>query len=309
MAGYWQNSNSQIHDLNGKPLIGAKAFFYLGGTTTPLSVYRSYDLGTVNLLPNPVVSDGAGFFPSVFIDEAALFYRVRITTASGVTVIDVDGLPVIGPTGGGGGGSSTPVDPDAVMKTGDMVWRYDTGLRSGFVRLNGRTIGSATSGASERANADVQALFEYLWQKDANLAVLGGRGGSSAIDWSANKQLTLPTAQGRALVGLDTMGNTAAGVIAAATTLGWLGGEEKHLLTTTEIPAHSHGVNDPGHAHLTATRGGLSTFQNGPVTAWVGDGTTATQTATTGITIQNAGGGASHNNVQPSLAATLYMKI
>jgi len=60
---------------------------------------------------------------------------------------------------------------------------YGTGVRSGFVRANGRTIGSATSGATERANADAQALFEYLWNTDANLAVSTGRGASSNADW------------------------------------------------------------------------------------------------------------------------------
>jgi hypothetical protein len=55
---------------------------------------------------------------------------------------------------------------------GDLKVRYGTGVLSGFVRCNARTIGSATSGGTERQNADTQALFEYLWNTDANNPVM-----------------------------------------------------------------------------------------------------------------------------------------
>lgn len=38
MAGFWNQSNTQIHDANGKPYIGARAYFYLGGTSTPIPI-------------------------------------------------------------------------------------------------------------------------------------------------------------------------------------------------------------------------------------------------------------------------------
>lgn len=315
MAGFWDRSNSQIHDLNGKPLIGAKAYFYVGGTTTPLPTYRSYDLGTVNLLPNPVTTNGAGFFPSVFMDEAAEFYRVRITTQSGSLIFDADGIPIIGPVGGGGGGSSTPVDPEAVLKTGDFKLRHGTGVLSGFVRANGRNIGSSTSGASERANADVQALYEYLWATDTTLPVGGGRGASASADWSANKPLTLPDFRGRAPIGLDTMGNSAAGVVSEAETLGWTGGAKTHTLATSEIPAHNHpgssASTDGAHSH---TYGGVTgsnpAIGSGGTFSFNGAAATSVDGAHTHtINITSQGGGAAHNNMQPSLAITIYIKI
>src|SRR5947208_1688739 len=83
---------------------------------------------------------------------------------------------------GGGGGT---VDPTTIFQTGQIIPMYGTGVLTGFVRANGRTIGSATSGATERANADAQSLFQNLWGADANLAVSGGRGASAAADWAA----------------------------------------------------------------------------------------------------------------------------
>lgn len=315
MAGFWNKSNTQIHDRNGKPLIAAKAYFYLGGTTTPIKTYRSADLGEVNENPNPVETDGSGFFPSVFFDEADEYFRMRIATASGTLILDVDGIPIIGPSGGGGGGSETPVDPNSVYKTGDMKARYGTGTHPGFVRGNGRTLGSATSGASERANDDAQALFEYLWEADSTLEVLGGRGVSAAADWNANKQLSLPDFRGRAFIGLDTMGNTAAGIVAEATALGWKGGTRSHTLALTEIPAHDHNVSltaAPNHVHSVElgipindgsgfARGSSANTITRQVDAGGGHNHTVSQ--------ESKGGGAAHNNLQPSLAVTVYIKL
>lgn len=311
MAGFWSQSNSQIHDLNGRPLIGARAFFFLAGTLTPLTPYGSYNLGAVNALPNPVESNGAGFFPSVFLDEADEFYRVRITSATGVIIYDVDGIPIIGPNASGGGGSETPVNPDAVMTTGDMVLRYGTGLRSGFVRANGRTVGSSTSGASERANADVQGLYEHLWGADTALVVSGGRGASAAADWAANKPLALPDFRGRTPIGLDTMGNIAAAVVPEAVDLGDTGGLRTHTLSVGEMPNHNHNgfVVAGGGDNISIPFGleGVNVSAGGTLVAR--PGTTVVGQVPHQHVIQAQGGGAAHNNLQPYIAVSWYVKI
>jgi microcystin-dependent protein len=313
MAGFWNQSNTQIHDANGRPFIGARAYFYLGGTSTPITTYKSYSLGAINAHPNPVQTDGNGYFPPVFFDEADGFYRERLTSAQGVIIYDVDGLPIIGPGSGGGGGSDTPVDPNSVLETGDMLIRYGTGLRAGFVRANARTIGTAISGASERANSDAQPLFEWLWNNDSGLVVVGGRGANSLADWNANKQMTLPDWRGRALIGMDTMGNIGAGIIPAAAALGWTGGETNHTLTANEMPKHGHSLSDPGHVHgwgngaqgFPYTPGNSGSFgQGGPTPSPL-----KTERAFTGITLGTAGGGAAHNNLQPSKALTIYIRL
>jgi microcystin-dependent protein len=313
MAGYWPSSAQQINDLNGRPIVGAKAFFYRGGTTTPLEVYRDY--GLTNPHPNPLTTDGYGRFPSVFFDEVDGFYDFRLTTDGGTLLYTAAQVPIVGPKDTGGDTPAAPVDPDATAQTGDMMQRYGTGFRSGWVRCNARTIGSALSGASERAAADCQPLYEHLWAADNTLVVLGGRGGSASADWLANKPLTLPDYRGRAMVGLDTMVNTAAGIIPAATAISWSDGEATHKLTTEEMPSHSHtgSTSSAGaHAHqVGASYIGSGNSSNGGYVTPSGTGaaTTTNGDHTHDVTVTSTGGGANHNNIQPSKGVSIYIRL
>jgi hypothetical protein len=69
-----------------------------------------------------------------------------------------------------------------------------------------------------------------------------------------------------------------------------------HVLTTTEMPAHNHGVNDPGHQHTfywpVNIAGGYIAAGPGPAI----DYNAQTSVSTTGISIQNSGGNAAHNH-------------
>lgn len=85
--------------------------------------------------------------------------------------------------------------------TGDVKLTIKTTADTGWVLMNDGTIGSATSGATTRANADTVDLFTLLWNNtaDAQCAVSTGRGASAAADFAANKTIALPKALGRAL--------------------------------------------------------------------------------------------------------------
>lgn len=78
-------------------------------------------------------------------------------------------------------------------------------------------------------------------------------------------------------------------------------GSLTHTLTTAEIPAHNHAVTDPGHTHAferRTTNGAGATFAALPgQVALAANG--ATNSATTGISTQNTGGGGSHSILHP----------
>jgi len=300
-------------DQFGKPAVGCRLFCVQAGTTNaPQNSYQ--DSGLTILNPYPLVADSTARLPQFFVADGTI--KLRLTDKNGVTLFVGDNLLVVGASSGGGGGS--PVDPTTVMQTGQIALRYGTGVQSGFVRANGRSIGSSISSATERANADTQALYSFLWSADPNLAVSGGRGASAAADWAANKNLALPDYRGRAIAGLDDMGNSAAGRLTASyfgtsgTVLGAAGGAESKALTQANLPSATliTTITDPGHTHsynrpLSFGASGAGAGINGS------EYSTTTGSSTTGITASTALGGSNtpHAIVQPTLLASIYIKM
>lgn len=315
-------SLAQQQDELGNPLIGCKLYTIQAGTvSTPQTAYQ--DSALTIPLSYPVLCDAYGRLPQIFLADGSI--KLRLTKSTGVQVFAADGILVVGASSGGGGGS--PVDATTILATGDLKARYGVGVLSGFVRLNGRTIGSATSGATERANADVQALFEYLYDADTNLAVSGGRGASAAADWAANKTLALPDWRGRALAALADMGNSATTVLTSTycgtspIVLGNGCGAQTHTILQTHLPSAtlSTSITDPGHFHTSTSQ----TAHAGQVIGNLGLGAVPAPTTlidlagvntgskTTGITASTAlgGGNTPISIVPPMMLATFYIKL
>lgn len=109
----------------------------------------------------------------------------------------------------------------------------------------------------------------------------------------------VPDCRGRVLAGKDDMGGAAANRLTgvsgsvAGSTLGAAGGAETHTLTIAEMPAHNHDIQ-------TNTSAG-----SGVKVSAAGGGTDQTDTDA----IANKGGGAAHNNVQPTLILNCIIKI
>ena len=305
----------------GQPLNGGLLYFYQVGTVaTPQNSFQDTALTIPN--PFPLVLDANGRVPPFYLANGTV--HVRLTDANGVVQFDYPNMLVIGSSSGGGGGSS--IDPTTVSATGDVKWRFTSETLVGWVKANSLTIGSATSGATGRANADTQALFTYLWINcpDAHCPVVGGRGASGLADFTANKAITTPDFRARMPAGLDDMGATAAGRLLASnvtsgggdsvTTPNATGGESNHTLLAGEIPLHTHAVTDPGHAHTLGNTALLAPASGVTVTETVGTGN-STGSATTGITIPVTSGGASppggaaHNNMNPFMLGTWYVKL
>lgn len=248
-------SLTPIFDNDGRLVRGGSVYFYRPDTLDPLTVYQEQELGIPH--PHPISIGGSGRFPAVYVGAEP--QRVRIFNAGNELVEDINWLPPATTTTGGGGGEVG----EGALETGDVIWRFSNGgVRAGFVRLNGGTVGNAASGATERANDDAHDLFVWLWGQDSTglqLTVLPSRGATAEGDWLANKRLTLPDANNTVLAGIAGMGlepTTALRKLTGAIfdagdtdTVGSRGGRATHALTGAENGPHTHGVTDPGHTH------------------------------------------------------------
>ena len=110
-----------------------------------------------------------------------------------------------------------------------------------FLKCNGQTIGNASSGATARANADTQTLFEMLWADWDNTVLpiqtssgtAATRGASATADFNANKRLPLPDLRDEYLRGWvnDRTGTPNAGRVFGS----WQG---------DDIKSHTHVVSN-----------------------------------------------------------------
>lgn len=177
----------------------------------------------------------------------------------------------------------------------EMPWSFSTLPDAGWVWKNGTTIGNASSNATQRANADTQALFYKLWGDYPTTLQLFdssgnpvARGVSAAADWAANRAIAMPDMCGRTFVGADNMGGipaknrvTVAGSGIAGTTIGATGGVETvqltanqngqhtHTATTDSAGTHTHSASTDSagtHDH-TASAGSAGTHSHGSLTA------------------------------------------
>jgi hypothetical protein len=298
---------SQQFTENGEPMSGGSLYIYEASTSTPATAYESFGLATGTELPHPIVLDSSGRIPEFWLADGA--YRVRLTDVAGNEIFDIDSTTALGASSGGSGGGDT-VSEEAIFQTGDIMWQPVDGTRSGFVRANARTIGSSSSGATERANADTETLFLFLWNNFSNslCPVSTGRGGSAAADWAANKTIATLDMRGRLPYGMDTMGNSAASIVAGATSAGGAFGQEEKAIAQANLPnvtftdaltmAHTHSVSvsgttgtqsashthsgttssDGGHNHDTDNAGGTSSVDSpgGTSVASIASGETST---------------------------------
>ena len=264
-------------------------------------------------------ANGSAASPSITFgsDTNTGFYRKAADTI-GVATNGVEVLE-ISPTG-------TNIVPTGVMMP------YVAGTSpTGWVRANGQTIGDASSGATERANADTLALYTLIYNNygDGICPVAGGRGASAAADFANHKAITLPDLRGRAFFGLDDMGNAGGAasrlgvVMTSPTTNGASGGTETHTLVANEVPAHTHtfsgNTNTTGaHTHSPPSGSFAIAGTTGGTTSGGGilNITSTSQTASAGDhfhtfsgTTASYGGGAAHTNMPPAWLTTYIIKL
>jgi len=92
-------------------------------------------------------------------------------------------------------------------------------------------------------------------------------------------------------------------------------GTSSEILNSSQIPSHSHTVNDPGHKHTFSTKGdrlldiasGAYIVESNPDRTGIFDANM--ELAQTNITINSAGGSLSHNNLHPTIAVLYIVYI
>lgn len=182
----------------------------------------------------------------------------------------------------------------SVWSTGDAKLTIKNAADVGWVLADDGTIGNAASGATNRANADTQALFELLWNNISdtyapvfdNTGTKVARGADAAGDFAAGRRIQLGTIVGRAVA------IAGAGSSLTVRTLGEALGEESHVLTLAEMASHSHTLSNVKDASQTGSnhdKQGGSNVSN--------------------LSTDASGGDGAHNNMQPSTFLNVMIKL
>ncbi len=270
------------------------------------------------LAAKPLQSDR---FTDVVVGDLVQGYMVEIYYDGLVFILDgggrksiitnrsIEGCTLVGcttspttPTVASGIASKSYVD--SMWTTGDVKVTLKTTADSGWVMFNDGTIGSASSGATTRANADTESLFTLLWTNttDANCAVSSGRGASASADFAANKTIALPKVLGRALAVAGSGSGLSSRALAVA-----LGSEDAITV------AHTHNVSDSGHSHnVSVPSGGLGA--NNPNMASGADASSYTavytsSSSSTGVAVLTEGSSGTGANMQPTSFLNIMCKL
>lgn len=163
-----------------------------------------------------------------------------------------------------------------LVPTGALQYFARTTAPTGWLVVNGMTIGNGASGGTARANSDTEDLYTILWESFSNTLLpiqdssgsASTRGASAAADYAANKRLPLPDDQGLFLRALST---------SSARDTGRAFGSVQE----DEFQSHTHEgttETDGNHTHTVPTGGigGGSVAQTGPTRT--GDAITTTGT-------------------------------
>ena len=218
-----------------------------------------------------------------------------VAQASGVAITGaLSATGTVSATGAYSGGTGQLVPIGA-----ELIWNEDTlPAEGGYCWANGGTLS--------------RAAYPILW----------GRWGTKYGAGDGSTTFNVPNHCEVALVGQRAMGAAASRSLLATGVLGAVPiGEANHLLLTSEMPSHFHtaGISDPGHAHSylspNSTPGETG---GGSFAATTGGTANTTGTVATGVrvnsgngldTTNSQGGGAVHNNVQPSTAVNFIIRV
>lgn len=165
----------QIAFASGVFAPGARARFFLSGTTTPVTVYL--DTGYSTEAPSPLVADATGRFPQVFYNGPD-DVRCTITTATDASIADID--PVI--MANGVGETGFWVDDVAALLISDL----SEAVEGDYVRTR-------AEGFSYEVAASDATDHQVTTAGGVKLYVLLIGGGHNVLAWGARRAEDDPT--------------------------------------------------------------------------------------------------------------------
>src|SRR6476620_5593820 len=139
MGNLWNRSGTIERYGDDLRADGAQAFFFQGGTTSPLTVFA--DSGESDAFPTPVTADANGRWPDIFVPYI-LNYDVQVKSKYGEQLSFSQRIPNPNPVE-----QTIIVPPERQVQTGMIHPEFVNAPKAGYVRLNGKTIGNGlTSG-------------------------------------------------------------------------------------------------------------------------------------------------------------------
>lgn len=115
-------SFKQFFSAGGQPMAGAQLYNYTGNTTIPRAAYR--DGAMQNIHSFPILADGNGMFPGIFILPGEYRFEVRDANGALISGLAADGLDTGAVLDGNGvlpislGGTSANTAPSALFNIG-----------------------------------------------------------------------------------------------------------------------------------------------------------------------------------------------
>lgn len=288
-------------------------------------------IGNASVITDKIANNAVTYAKLQQADEGTMITFDDSSTAYGLPIGSEGQLLTITNGRPAWGGTSIP--------TGTIIDYFGTAAPTGWMAIDGSSIGSAAS-AADFPSDDTEQLYYHLWNNfaDSMIAVSSGRGLSAGDDWDANKTMTLPDLRGRICVGVDDseapVGLITTSTFSSVSTVGTTGGTEKVTLTEGNLPDHRHHMFRAATSTNPSFTGQPSTIPtstvNERVSRWDGNisnelnhqhsyrmyynnayieptaGMTSSPVSTAGSSITT---GVAHSNMQPSILVLKLIKL
>jgi len=269
----------------GEPLVAGRLYTYIAGTTTLQATYTDSSGSQANT--NPIILDTRGE-ANVWLGGA--IYKFVLKDADDALIWTVDNIsaptsavsPVLSGSVTIDSNTTTPALKITQTGVGPVIRVQDStdpDITPFIIDANGNVgIGTATpaSALDVAAPGVITGAWAYLPSGTAMLFA----------------QTAAPTGWTKSTTHNDKALRVVSGTASSGGTTAFSSVFTARTITTANMPAHTHGVTDPGHTHQIAFKiggggpGSYEELQNSPST-----GSYTSGSSTTGITINSAGSG------------------